>query len=102
MALRMGRLEGRHCFFGACVKCNPKALLLRVCPEGLAALTAFNATLLWVCSLIGFGVATTNHAFFIVAAVAFTVLLGLLGLSINFTPVLYTCRQPLKFAYCAF
>ena len=39
--------------------------------------------------------------FFIIAAVAFSVLLGLLGLSINNTRVLHTGRLPLKFAYCA-
>ena len=37
VALRMGRLEGRHCCFGACVKYNPKARArssYAVCPEG--------------------------------------------------------------------
>ena len=43
---------------------------------------------------------TTNYAFFIVAAVAFSALLWLLGFSINYTRVLNTSRL-LKFAYCA-
>ena len=45
---------------------------------------------------------STNHAFFIIAAVAFSALLGLLGLSINYTRVLQTGRLPLKFAYCMY
>ena len=35
------------------------------------------------------------------SAVAFSVLLGLLGCSTNFTRLLHTGRLPLKFAYCA-
>ena len=42
MALRMGRLEGRHCGFGACVKFNLKALyapILRAERDGLLDLS---------------------------------------------------------------
>ena len=44
---------------------------------------------------------TTNRAFFIIAGVVFSALLGLLGFSINYTRVLHTGRLPPKFAYCS-
>ena len=49
VALRMGRFEGRHCCFGACVKYNLKALQL---PRGTCRFSCF-------CSLIGFSVLLT-------------------------------------------